>query len=296
MVSDPYTFWENRAHWYKGNLHTHTTNSDGDLSPSEMVKEYVKCGYDFLCVTDHAIRTEVEEIEKGDILLLGGEEIGTKESYHLVAINTKEQVTRDNISAEEAIRDVKSQGGEVIFAHPHWSMVEAERITELKGILGIEIYNTSCDWSIGKGYSEIIWDFLLAAGTPLWGFATDDAHWHFNSYRPNDACGAWIMVNAKSKTAQDILNSIRKGRFYASTGPEILVIDFKNDKIEIRTTPVERINFIADGSKGRSFTPLKRGKIQSATYQLTGEEKYLRIECWDEKYRKAWTNPIFLKT
>ena len=93
---------------------------------------------------------------------------------------------------------------------------------------------------------------------------------------------------------QDILKNIKKGRFYASTGPEILKLNLKGDKIEIETTLVERINFIADGSKGRSFTAVEKEKIQSAVYELTGKEKYVRVECWDEKCKKTWTNPFFL--
>jgi len=39
--------------WYKGNLHTHTNNSDGDLPTAQMAEQYRVAGYDFLCITDH---------------------------------------------------------------------------------------------------------------------------------------------------------------------------------------------------------------------------------------------------
>ena len=39
---------------YKGNLHTHTTVSDGRYSPQETVERYKKNGYAFLGITDHA--------------------------------------------------------------------------------------------------------------------------------------------------------------------------------------------------------------------------------------------------
>ena len=41
------------GHWYKGNLHTHTTQSDGRLSPQEAVRWYEQNGYDFVALTDH---------------------------------------------------------------------------------------------------------------------------------------------------------------------------------------------------------------------------------------------------
>jgi len=42
-----------RVRWYRGNLHTHTTNSDGDESPEFVANGYDTNGYDFLAITDH---------------------------------------------------------------------------------------------------------------------------------------------------------------------------------------------------------------------------------------------------
>ena len=43
--------------WYKGNIHTHTTESDGDASPERVVSWYRRHGYDFLVLSDHNHRT-----------------------------------------------------------------------------------------------------------------------------------------------------------------------------------------------------------------------------------------------
>ena len=45
--------FENRGNWYKGNLHMHTTRSDGRLHPRDAVEIYRKSGYDFIALTDH---------------------------------------------------------------------------------------------------------------------------------------------------------------------------------------------------------------------------------------------------
>ena len=39
--------------FYRGNLHTHSTRSDGLKSPEEVVAVYRDHGYDFLALTDH---------------------------------------------------------------------------------------------------------------------------------------------------------------------------------------------------------------------------------------------------
>src|SRR5215813_8805491 len=46
-----------RDRFYKGNLHTHSTRSDGKLSPEEVVAAYRERGYDFLALTDHFLKS-----------------------------------------------------------------------------------------------------------------------------------------------------------------------------------------------------------------------------------------------
>ena len=47
--SKPGRFW-------KGNLHTHSTRSDGGLSPERVCQLYRDLGYDFLSITDHFLK------------------------------------------------------------------------------------------------------------------------------------------------------------------------------------------------------------------------------------------------
>ena len=41
------------GHWYRGNLHTHSTNSDGLKSPRDVCAHYRRRGYHFISLTDH---------------------------------------------------------------------------------------------------------------------------------------------------------------------------------------------------------------------------------------------------
>lgn len=58
-IKSPYenVVWEGENAWQacKGNLHTHSTYSDADVSLPEMVKEYYEQGYDFLTMSEHGI-------------------------------------------------------------------------------------------------------------------------------------------------------------------------------------------------------------------------------------------------
>lgn len=60
--------------FFKGNLHCHTTVSDGKLSPDEVVALYRDLGYDFLALTDHRRLSAPTHLE-GCMLLLSGMEM-----------------------------------------------------------------------------------------------------------------------------------------------------------------------------------------------------------------------------
>src|SRR5918999_1430143 len=73
--------------WLKGNLHTHTVQSDGDSTPAEVAAWYRDHGYDFLVITDHDKITKVDA-PKG-LLLIAGEEVTDrlpKKPLHVNAI------------------------------------------------------------------------------------------------------------------------------------------------------------------------------------------------------------------
>ena len=59
----------------RGNLHLHTTASDGDLSPQEAVDLYREHGYDFLAITDHGRLVPPSSLRAEGMTLLPGMEL-----------------------------------------------------------------------------------------------------------------------------------------------------------------------------------------------------------------------------
>lgn len=299
LLENPF---EARGKWYKGNLHTHTTNSDGDWSPDRVAAEYKANGYDFLFITDHRRVTDVSGLSEAGFLVLSGDEIdaGSTElghRYHLVALNLKEPISeRDALTVQEIIDLARSKGAEVIVGHPYWSGLTINDVVHLDGYVGIEIFNTTCFVSIGKGHSVVHWDGLLARGRQVWGFAVDDAHEHFNDHRPIDICKAWIMAKLPELTEAEVMLAIKSGRFYSSNGPSIYDISVRDAKISVSTSEVKVVNFIADVSRGESFTAMGDGSLTGAEYRIRGSERYIRVECFDKDGRAAWSNPVVLNS
>ena len=283
--------------WFKGNLHTHTTQSDGAHTPQEIVDRYAQNGYDFLAITDHGKLTPLDDLDPRGMLLIPGEEVGVGRgelgsSFHLVLLGIQRPISAK--SPQAVIDEAREQGGEVVLCHPYWSLLTLSDLLSIDGYIAIEVFNSTCHHSIGKGFSSVHWDGLLAAGRRVWGVAVDDAHHHFNDHRPDDVCVAWISVKAEELSLEAILESMRRGLFYSSFGPEIIDLSVEGGVIHVKTTPVKHITFASGAGRGERWTAIETETITEAHHAIREGERFIRVECMDREGRWAWTNPILI--
>ena len=287
--------------WFKGNVHTHSVFSDGTKTPEELIEIYRGAGYDFLSITDHSIVLDTSGLYgKGLLLVPGGEMcIGRSEAgqfYHLVALGVENLPFKDfdyNLDPQEVIDHTNSVGGIPIIAHPYWSGLNHSDMMKLSGYHGVEIFNTSCDYERNTGLSASHIDGLIAAGLEPYIYAVDDHHGAGRPQVPIDACGAWISVKAESLTVKSILDAIKKGHFYSSTGPEIRNINIDEDGvISVECSPVKYISFVSTPSLGMKFHA-EEEPLTKAAYPGRPGETYVRVEVTDYEERTAWSNPIY---
>ena len=105
----------------KADLHIHTSFSyDAISSPQEIVDFAIEKGIDCVCITDHGeIKGAIEAMKYGfdkNILVVPGIEISAN-AGHVIGINVKEKIP-NGLSAEEAIKKIRKQGGIAIIPHP----------------------------------------------------------------------------------------------------------------------------------------------------------------------------------
>lgn len=299
---------DNNGKWYRGNVHTHTTNSDGDSSPQDVVRWYKNNGYNFLVLSDHNSLTETEALDtdKNDnFILIPGEEITSKQSLHLNALGIKEVITAAAGSnkievIQNNINNTRKAGGIPIINHPnfHWA-VSGEIIKNTKNCFLFELYNghPGVNNFGGGGFpgTEEMWDDILSSGKKIYGIASDDAHHFKKEFRHNRANPGrgWICVKAKTLTSENILNAVEKGNFYSSTGIELQDIVTGNNTIEISITPQGDFKYtvIFTGNNGKI---LKTSYNNPAVYKITGSEKYVRAKILSSGGNTAWTQPVFL--
>ena len=58
----------------RGNLHCHTTRSDGGITPEQAIRYFYEHGYDFLTLTDHCIYNYTDFVPELPITVIPGME------------------------------------------------------------------------------------------------------------------------------------------------------------------------------------------------------------------------------
>lgn len=287
--------------WFKGNLHLHTTNSDGDYSPQATVDLYAQEGYDFLAITDHNRLTDPEDVDGHGMVLLPGVEFDggrgeLGQTYHMVALGVQHEVQRlDAATSQEALDQTRSHSEIVFLAHPYWSSLTAEDLMAVEGYDGIEVFNTTCERGIGRGHSEPQWDNLLTKGRLTMAMAVDDAHFHYW-----DTLGGWVWVKTPRLEYRGLMDSIKRGFFYASSGPEINNVVFADDTVHVECSPVASVALVvASPGKGWTTDRLRDGGDRPLITEAnlpSVHDLIFRIEVTDERGNRAWTNPYKIKS
>lgn len=277
--------------WYKGNLHMHTTFSDGDLDLASAIAFYKERGYDFVSVTDHRKTTDAERFTTETFLTIPGTELDCWDhegnEYHIVGVGVRPFDQDPTIRSGQGLIDqILDHGGVAIIAHPYWLGLERPAIQKLKGAIGLEVYNSGC-MDCGKALSDVHWDDLLHHGYYTFGVATDDTH----RYTYDGAVG-WVMVRAAELTQESIMDALRAGHFYSSQGPELYDIRVEDGWIHVETSDVARIAFVSNRGRGWSVWAKPGETINKASIQHWSDG-YCRIEAIDTQGRKAWSQPIW---
>lgn len=281
--------------WLKGNLHCHSNQSDGEPSPQQIVDIYAERAYDFLSITDHNRLTDVTSLDdKGMTLIPGCELNGGKgelgQHFHLVLIGQHREVKPSpEMSVHDLVALAHSAGELCWIAHPSWSSLTSGDLLPVEGIIGVEVYNTTCHHGIGRGESVVQWDELWARDRQPLGLAVDDAHWHYP-----DAIGGWVWVQAAGRDQADILAAIRDGMFYASTGPTIEAVEFDGRQIRVTCSPAQEVRLVnpRPGVGWTSFRLGRPGPYTQIEWTVPDAWNMVRVEIMDETGRRAWTNPF----
>lgn len=311
--------------WFRGETHSHSQHSDGDLLTQDLVREAASIGLDFLVLSDHNTIVGWDDVTgREPLLVIKGEELTTFFG-HAVAAGYPEYLDWRSPSAEAAPNQqasaVRKAAGLFTIAHPfmigeplccgcRWQYTNMD----MSLVDAVEIWSGS--WrkkAIFNSRALQWWDELLLAGHHITGVAARDIH---KSSELHDLDAADTVVAATSLEPCAILDGIRQGR--VSVGPKGR-IDFSAQKvgdsqgksafmgqslpgtcdsweldIEIVGLPeAGLLQLVSDGETTQE-REVKAGSAK-VSWMMPAPDVYLRLQVWTEDRRRPllFSNPIY---
>jgi hypothetical protein len=298
MVTDP--AFSRPGRFWKGNIHTHSTVSDGQRSPQAVCDTYREAGYDFLALTDHFMAKYGFPIvdtrpfrTPGFTTILGAElhapATALGELWHILAVGlpTDFAPLMEREDGPALAARALAAGAFVAIPHPAWYGLTAEDAAAIPGAHAVEIYNHTSQLRTERGDSVQYADALLAGGRRIGLIAVDDAH-----FACMDAFGGWLMVKAEVNDPDALLAALKAGAYYATQGPTIHDIAWGEDSVEITCSPAASVMLLGRGSRAvQHIEPgTTRARLPFGAHRAGG---FARVVVADAQGRRAWGNPVF---
>ncbi|MBE6981482.1 MAG: hypothetical protein E7437_04070 [Ruminococcaceae bacterium] len=291
--------------YYKANLHTHSTVSDGAWTPEELKKQYKAQGYQILSYTDHEVLIPHLDLDDESFMTIPGYEFEVYEpglskhhrkSYHLNffaknreqkkqlfnraytwgnALKYVDQVVSDGNDdrsySVEAVNRILAQANEmgflVSYNHPNWSLHSYPDYAELKGLWAVEVFNNECSLiGYADDPNESVFQDLLRKGNRIFPLATDDFH---SLPHPKHIFGGWIMVGAREFTYDSVMQALEKGDFYATTGPQIHSLTMEGTKLSVECSEAVQIKLLTHNRMGARLLAEPGSTLTAGAFDLT---------------------------
>ncbi|MCB1120828.1 MAG: hypothetical protein KJT03_04725 [Verrucomicrobiae bacterium] len=285
--------------------------------------------------------------EPGRFLVVQAEEISNSSKgspVHVNAINLPGRTIIEGIKNEESVQELirrnlrdiaarEKETGQPILAHLNhpnfqWA-ITAEQLAEVVEEQFFEVYNGHPGINhlgdANRPGDEQIWDIAntirLARlhAEPLYGVATDDSHtYHGGDISPGRG---WIMVHSEELSGNALVESMRAGDFYASTGVTLNDINYDASSriLTIQVKPEDGVTFQTRLVGTRSnYRPGQHGGASgigevfseksgtTAQFSIPDDALYARATItssrshpnpsFDGQREQAWTQPVGWRT
>ena len=279
--------------YYKGNTHTHSypqsTDADTAWTGANAAAFYKGQGYDFIAFTDHGAWWDASALSSTEFLVISGEEAGISKNGrwgHFTALPMRNRVSGSGLTHQQLIDLIVTSGGIPFLNHPRYSVIPITALQVIdsmkQNLAHMEIWNGTTASQAGPDDISV-WDSVLATGRKIYGIASDDAH------RQGHALKGWIMVRARSLAQDSIVQAVRNGDFYSSTGILFDSIAYSSAALYIKSSNATVVRFI-----GKGGLVLSTVQGSEALYEVVGDEVYVRAEAANAADQHGWTQPVMV--
>ncbi len=211
--------WDTVNH-YKANLHTHTDESDGSLSPDEVIDAYHDAGYKILALTDHDTMGGADTTWPWTDWNRDPEDLG------MLAVQGNEISGTDHINSffndyggasygqeEQVLQQIQSRNGMAMINHPGRYFRSDTWYKELyetyyqQPLIGMEVHNQGDRYPSDRD----LWDRINALVMPevmIFGLSNDDMHQSSHLFRN------YQFMLMDELTEEKLRDSLIEGSYY----------------------------------------------------------------------------------
>ena len=137
-------------------------------------------------------------------------------------------------------------------------------------------------------YNPGMYENMLRRGHNLYCIAADDCHLNFDDADPRcDRYGGFVMIKAPELTYNSIITALKKGDFYASTGPEFYELYITDEnKLVVKCSEVQSITVACQMRRG--LTKFSRDEsFTEAEFDLNSVPGWVQVSITDKYGKRA---------
>jgi hypothetical protein len=296
--------------FFRGNLHCHSTGSDGHVAPEDVVRAYRAAGYDFIMIADHFEArygwsvTDTRHLRDESFTTIIGAELSSaawndRHAYWVAAAGLPLDMPSPPPGQHaSAITQAADRGAFLVLLHPGLNNLPLAAVATLPGIDAIhavEIYNHSMAMSSGsdRAYGTYLLEGLLEQGRRILVHAGDDAHFGHAA----DRFGGWVEVYCAQLDPDLLVASLKAGQYYSTQGPRLHELVIDGTWLHVASSDVYAISVTGSGAHWQNA--LERigpwhGSVVAKFDLSPFIGSYCRVTAVDSAGRRAWSNPIWL--
>ncbi len=300
---------------YKANLHAHSTESDGNFTPEKLKEIYLAQGYHAVAFTDHRKCMPQTHLTDENFVALTGTELDfsfcdesgyVRKMVHINAIAKNPDTTFEKPSMpldydliNEVVQDLKSRDCIVTVNHPVFSDMSTEDLLRIKGMDGVEVYN-----SIGtmfNNYSDdsAFYEYFLRTGGKAAPMAGDDCHIRFEDGSPFvEYFQGFTVIKAPKLSYDTLTKGIMDGALFASTGPMFQNLWLEGDMLHVQCSPVCGVFVHGKYLSYKAAEVERTDCLTDVTLDISGLRAispYIWVQLRDAQGRKAWAMPYWFE-
>ncbi len=320
------------AGWYKGELHAHSTESDGKFPVATVVQAARDTELDFFALTDHFTVSQWRKLAplvNDRMVLLRSCEVTSHQGHanlHGIPEWVDVYVDRAGWSMNQVADAVHGHSGLLCVNHPFSGDLgwRAHDFDWQRADL-MEIYH---NLEGANNHSHLpLWDHHLRLGRRIVGVGGIDSHNPFEGTHKLGQLVTWIYAPELSE--RGIIEGLRGGRVYVSRGPELRFTAVARDgeraemweslplgrgpvhfEVEVKSEEPQRLfifkngypfdSLAVEGSNGRwqtltfSDEPEQTAYYRLELHSVFENETYPGIDWRDFSTTQALSNPIWV--